>query len=229
MWAGSLKLNPISGSVLFFHKHFYIRCYAFLLLGDFMAAVSGSIYKIEFQSRERDVLALYAGSGVYHTPPHKLSGLSARVAFIPYGVNVLSKGISCYLLEHDYMKALAKTPLPKSLSRVIPVQKSDFAEINGAKYFIGQGTFANGCEAHDNPPFTVMFDFASELHFGGPIDFSNVSAYLEWLADGEQSNGRSSVERIDDIVVEQLKRAARLDIIYWRLERRKEKHEGLLF
>jgi len=194
-----------------------------------MAAVSGSIYKIEFQSRERDVLALYAGSGVYHTPPHNLAGLSARVAFIPYGVNVLSKGISCYLLEHDYMKALAKTPLPKSLSRVLPIQKSDFAEISGKRYFIGQGTLTNGCEFHENPPFTVLFDFAKELHFGGPIDFKNVSEYLEWLASGEQKNDSSPVEHIDYIVVEQLKRAARLDIIYWRLERRREKYEGLLF
>ncbi|MBW3012620.1 hypothetical protein KY340_00275 [Candidatus Woesearchaeota archaeon] len=214
-----------------------------------MGAVSGSVYQVEYQFKVRDVLAIYAGRGVHHTPPHELVGKCARLALVDYGINKLSKGISLFMLEEPYKIALGNTPLVNSLSRVVPIQKSDATRILSIDYHIGEGELVgsgrtahekhvvgkrtkegkNGKIAESDIQYLVRFNFEDELIFTGPNPFATVREHLEWLRTKEDG-GVEKGAKMDDLLRTQLKRATRIDIIHWLLKiKGYQKNEGWLF
>jgi hypothetical protein len=214
-----------------------------------MGAVSGSIYQVEYQFKVRDVLAIYAGRGVHHTPPHELVGKCARLALVDYGINKLSKGISLFMLEEPYQIALGSTPLIKSLSRVVPVQKSDIVKLLSEDYNIGEGELVGaGRNAHEKHiigkrikrdkkdkitetdiQYLVRFNLEDEIVFTGPNPFATVREHLEWLRTKEDQ-GMAKGAKMEDLLRTELKRATRIDVIHWLLKiKGYQKNEGWLF
>ncbi|MBD3259911.1 hypothetical protein GF371_04755 [Candidatus Woesearchaeota archaeon] len=208
-----------------------------------MAAVSGSVYKVDFQFREFGCLALYAGKGVDHTPPHKLVGRCAQLCRIEYGVKKLSKGISVFLLEKPYEIAIGQTPLLSNLSRVVPVQKDETTAIKLEErtFSIEEGELkgkeGNMYEFHSYPKtdngreasYLVRFNFEDGIFFRDPVPFPTVRDYLEWLRTKDKAGADKGAE-LDRRLKEQIKKAVRADILHWRLSiKGYMKNEGWLF
>jgi hypothetical protein len=202
-----------------------------------MAAVSGSIYKVEFQFRTQDCLALYAGKGVDHTPPHNLVGKCAQLCRIEYGVNKLSKGISVVLLEKPYDVAIGQTPLLHNFSRIVPIQTGNSIVLEDRTYSIEEGRLMgekeNPYEFHllettvkkkkkvpdviEEKGFVVRFNFEDRLYFRDPVPFPTVRDYLEWLRI-KDNEGAEKGAVLDDKLKDQIRKAARVDILHWCLK-----------
>jgi len=223
-----------------------------------MAAVSGSIYKVETLFKKYDCLALYSGKGVDHTPPHNLVGKCAQLCRIEYGVKKLSKGISVVLLEKPFETAIGQTPLIHSFSRVVPVQTESTIDLEGRTYSIEEGELRgeedNQYEFHPVPKldkpkkptkgksgkkskkkpeeehgYLVRFNFEDRIYFRNPVPFATVRDELEWLRTKDEEGADMGLE-INDELRGQIRKAARVDILHWSLKiKGYMRNEGWLF